>query len=126
MLYILGADAIVNVESCQTDKQQVAEYGFFVCFCVNNHYQSVAVGDCQDGTRDKTPTRDRNTCLGEELLLFGTDPLRVSQVSIGLTLKDKNRDWDENNNNVNKNCIYCYYMQSGRQDKKKCLCSALS
>lgn len=105
MLYILRADAIVNAESCQTDKQQVVEYGFFVCFCVNNHYQSVAEGDCQDGTRDKMATRDRNTCLREWLILLGSALLQLSQDSVWLTLKENNIDWLENyknNNTTNK------------------------
>lgn len=97
MLYILRADAIVNAESCQTDKQQVVEYGFFVCFCVNNHYQSVAEGDCQDGTRDKTPARDaRNTCLMERMLFIG------KKSAATFMLKEDSIDWQEINSHVNK------------------------
>lgn len=90
---MLQADYVGNADDCQTDKQQVVEYGFSTSqHVLITYHLSIAKGDCQDGISDKMLTCDKTHLPQEEQFnlklnlydyqenLFLNPPLRGSNI----------------------------------------------
>lgn len=68
---MLQADYVGNADDCQTDKQQVVEYGFSTSQRVLITYHlSIAKGDCQDGISDKMLTCDKTHLPARRTIQF--------------------------------------------------------
>lgn len=64
---MLRAEYVGTADDCQTDKQQVVEYGFSTSqHVLITYHLSIAKGACQDGISDKMLTCDKPTCPQEE------------------------------------------------------------
>lgn len=68
---MLQAEYVGTADDCQTDKQQVVEYGFSTSqHVLITYHLSIAKGDCQDGISDKMLTCDKTHLPARRTIQF--------------------------------------------------------